>query len=110
MILKDNKGRGLISRLCRYLPRNSLLTIYKAFIRTHLEYGDVAYGYPGKTSLMQKLESVQYNASLPITDRFQGKSRDKLYSKLGLESLVNGRFLEGLLLSTTMLIKKLPNI
>ena len=43
MILKANKGVGLITRLRRYLPRNSLLTIYKAFIRPHLDYGDVVY-------------------------------------------------------------------
>ena len=41
MTLRANKGIGLITRLHRYLPRNSLLTIYKAFIIPHLDYGDV---------------------------------------------------------------------
>ena len=86
MILRANKGVGLITRLRRYLPRNSLLTIYKALIRPHLDYGDVVYDYPGNASFMQKLESVQYNASLAITGCFRGTSRDKLYSELGLES------------------------
>ena len=63
MILRANKGVGLITRLRRYLPRNSLLTIYKALIRSHLDYGYVVYDYQGNTSFMQKLESVQYNAS-----------------------------------------------
>ena len=92
MILRANKGVGLITRLRRYLPRNSLLTIYKALIRPHLDYGDVVYDYPGNASFMQKLESVQYNASLAITGCFRGTSRDKLYSELGLESLVDRRF------------------
>ena len=35
MILRANKGVGLITRLHRYLTRNSLLTIYKAFLRPH---------------------------------------------------------------------------
>ena len=70
MILRDNKGIGLIIRLHRYLPRNPLLTIYKAFIRPHFDYGDVVYGYPGNTSFMQKLESVQYNASWAIIGCF----------------------------------------
>ena len=48
MILKANKGIGLIDRLRRYLQRNSLLTIYKVFIRPHLDYGDVLYDYPEK--------------------------------------------------------------
>ena len=41
MTLKTNKGIGLITMLRRYLARNSLLTIYKAFIRPHVDYGDV---------------------------------------------------------------------
>ena len=60
MILQDKKDTGLITRTHRYLPRNSLLTIYKAFIRPHLDYGDVIYDYPGNAYFMQKLESVQY--------------------------------------------------
>ena len=74
MILMANKGIGLIIRLSRYLPRNSLLTIYKAFIRPHLDYGNVVYDYPGNASFMQNLESVQYSASLVITGCFRGMS------------------------------------
>ena len=92
MILRANKGIGLITRLRRYLPRNSLLTIYKAFIRPHLDYGDVIYDCPGDISFMQKLESVQYNASLAMTGCFRGTSRYKLYSELDLESLADKRF------------------
>ena len=58
MILRANKGIGLITRLRRYLPRNSLLTVYKAFIRPHMDYGDVVYDYPGNAPFMQKLKSV----------------------------------------------------
>ena len=57
MILRANKGIGLITRLRRYLPKNYLLTIYMAFIRSRLDYGDVVY--PGKASFMQKYQSVQ---------------------------------------------------
>ena len=64
MILRATKGVGLITTLRRYLPRNSLLTIYKAFIRLHLDFGDVVYDYPGNASFMQKLESIPYNTSL----------------------------------------------
>ena len=71
MILRANKGIGLITRLRKYLPRNSLLTIYKAFIEPHLDYRDVVYDHPGNTSFMQKFEFVQYNASLTITAVFE---------------------------------------
>ena len=58
IILRANKGIGLITRLRRYLPRNSLLNIYEAFIRTQLDYGNVVYAHLGNASFMQKLESV----------------------------------------------------
>ena len=89
MILRVNKGIRLITRLCRYLPRNSVLTIYKTFIRLHLDYGDVVYDYTGDASFMQKLKYIQCNFSLAIAGCFRSMSRDKLYSELGLESLVD---------------------
>ena len=35
----------------------------------------------------QKLESIQYNACLAITGAIRGKSKEKLYQELALESL-----------------------
>ena len=69
-ISKANKGIGLLKRLGKFLPRDSLLTIYKSFIRPHLDYGDIIYDIPGNESFSQKIESVQYNAALAITGRF----------------------------------------
>ena len=37
------KGIGLLRKLQSILPRTSLLTIYKLFIRPHLDYGDIVY-------------------------------------------------------------------
>ena len=42
----------------------ALLTIYKSFIRPHLDCGDVIYDQPNNESLCQTLESVQYKAAL----------------------------------------------
>ena len=36
-------GVGKIKRLCDILPCNSLVTIYKSFIKPHLYYKDVIY-------------------------------------------------------------------
>ena len=69
------------------LPRSSLLTIYKSFVRPHLDYGDVIYDQPNNSRLSDKTESVQYNAALAITGAIRGTSKDKLYQELGLESL-----------------------
>ena len=67
--------------------RQSLLTIYKSFIRPHLDYGDVVYDQPHNETFCSKLESGQYNAALAITGTICGTSQTKLYVELGLESL-----------------------
>jgi len=90
--LKANRGIGLINKLRNFLPRDSLLTIFKAFVRPHLDYGDIIYDYPGNATFSQKLECIQYNACLAITGCIRGTSREKLYSELGLESLADRRF------------------
>ena len=64
-----------------------MLTIYKSFLRPHLDYGDVIYDRAFNESFQNKLESVQYNAALAITGAIRGSSREKLYQELGLESL-----------------------
>ena len=38
---KTLKSVDLLRKLSTLLPRQSLLTIYKSFIRPHLDYGDV---------------------------------------------------------------------
>ena len=75
-ISRANKGIGLIKRLYSYLPRQSLLNIYKSFIRPHLDYGDVIYDQPHNDTFCRVIESVQYNAALAITGAIKGSSRD----------------------------------
>ena len=40
---KVNKTMGLLRKLQNILPRTALMTIYKAFVRPHLDYGYVIY-------------------------------------------------------------------
>ena len=40
---KMSKTIGLLWKLQNILPRPALLTIYKCFIRPHLDYGDIIY-------------------------------------------------------------------
>ena len=68
------------------MPRKSLLTIYKVFLRPLVDYGDIIYDQPHNESFYEKLESVQYKAAFAITGTIQGPSRDKIYEELGLES------------------------
>ena len=85
--LKINKNSGLLRKLQNLLPRSTLITIYKAFVRPHLDYGDVLYDQAYNLPFRQKLESIQYNGCLAITGAIQGTSKEKLYQILGLESL-----------------------
>ena len=48
------------------LPRGSLLTIFKSFIRTHLDCGDVIYDQSYNNTFHEKMESIQYTAVLAI--------------------------------------------
>ena len=53
-IHQANKVVGLLRKLQTILPRNSLLTIYKSFIRPLLDYADVIYYQPSKASFSKK--------------------------------------------------------
>ena len=86
-ICKAYRGVGIIKKLQNCLDRKSLITIYKSFVRPHLDYGDIVFDQPNNNSFIEKLESVQYNAALAITGAIRGTSRVKLYKELGLESL-----------------------
>ena len=78
---------GKIKRLRDILPRDSLVTIYKLFIRPHLDYGDVIYDQPNNDSFSDKKDQLQYKECLAITGAIQGTSRECLYNEFGLESL-----------------------
>ena len=71
-IKKCNRIIALIRRLSVALPRNALLTIYKTFVRPHLDYGDILYDKPNNENFQNKSEKVQYRACLAITGAIQG--------------------------------------
>ena len=58
VLCKINKTIGLIRKLQNLLPRTALITLYKAFVRPHLDYGDIIYDQAHNTSFHQKLESL----------------------------------------------------
>ena len=67
--------------------------MYKALVRSHLDYCDIIYHIPALNSqnnlgvtlnlLMEKVERTQYQAALAITGTWQGSNRSKLYEELG---------------------------
>ena len=92
MFKKINKTISLLRKLQNNLPRAPLITIYKSFVRPHLDYGDILYDQTFNNSFHERLESIQYNAALAITGAVRGSSREKLYQELGFESLQQRRW------------------
>ena len=76
-----------MGKLHHILPRSSLLTIYKSFIRPHPDYDGITYDQAYNASFHQKLDTIQYNAALAIMGAIRGTSNEKLYNELGLETL-----------------------
>ena len=108
VLAKFNKTVGLLRKLRNILPRTTLITIYKAFIRPHLGYGDVLYDEVFNDSFKEILESFQYNASLALTGAIRGTSKGKIYQKLGLESLRDRRWYRKLCLFYKILKNENP--
>ena len=90
--MKFNKDIGIIKKLQNRLPRRALLTIYKSFVRPHLDYEGIIYDQPNNESFCHKLESCQYNAALAIAGAIRDISQTKIYKELGLESLKFRRY------------------
>ena len=86
-IAKASKVIGIICKLAHVLPKKSLVTIYKSFVRPHIDYGDIIYDQPNNDSFSDMMERVQYNAALAITGAIKGTSQLKLHKELSFESL-----------------------
>ena len=107
-IKKATKGVNVIRKMNLLLPRSSLLTIYKSFVRPHLDYGDVIYNQPNNSRFSDKIESVQYNSALAINGPIRGTSKEKLYQELGIESLKDRRWLTRMSYLYKIISTKLP--
>ena len=83
---------GLLRKFQQILPRSFLLTIYKTFIKSRLDYADIIHDQAYNSTFHGKLESIQYNACLAITGATIGASTEKIYLDLGLESLKSRRW------------------
>ena len=71
MYKKVNKTVSLSRKIQNKLPRVPLITIYKSFIRPHLDYIDILYDQTFN-SFHERLESIEYNAALAITGTVRG--------------------------------------
>ena len=119
-IAKANQGLGVMIQLKKWLSFRVLETIYKLYVRPHLDYGDVLYhtANPNKNETfelspqaasLRKVEEVQYKAAKIITGAWQGTSMEKLYKILGWESLNKRRIMRKLTILHETIINKHPN-
>ena len=83
---KAMKGISVVKRLSKMLPWHSFLTMYKSFVRPHLDYGHILHNQPKTKSLCKEIETIQYNSHLAINGAIKGRSQIKLYNELGLGS------------------------
>ena len=90
---KVKKTIGLLRKFQQSLQGQSLITIYKSFIRPHLDYGDIVYDRASNESFHKNVESIQNNAAIAITGTIRGTSSEKLFQELRLESLKSRRWL-----------------
>ena len=100
-IMKAKKNIGIIKHLNAFLPLKTLTLMYKALVRSHLEYCDVIYHIPHVFNvpplsvslhcLMEKVESIQYQSALAVSGTWKGSSRIKLYDGLGWKFLSDRR-------------------
>ena len=107
-INKARRGVGMLRFLSDYLSRKTLNSLYKLYVRHHLDYGDVIYHIPQKVCdfsnkillhrQMERIASVQYSAGLAITCAWKGTSRNKIYEELDWESLNDKRWSRRLIL------------
>ena len=87
ILSKVNELTAVLWKLQIVLPRHFLLSIYKAFIRPHLDCSDVIYDKIFNASWHKKLESAQYNAALARIGIIWSTNNVKLYQGLGFRVL-----------------------
>ena len=118
-IIKAKKNIAIIKHLSNILPLKTLDQMYKALVRSHLDYCDIIYHIaptinpppllPTFNSLMEKLERVQYQAALAITGAWQGSNCSKLNEKLGWETLSDRRMSRRILQIHNIINNKTPS-
>ena len=97
-----NNGIALLRKLRHSIPRKALLSIYKTFLRPHLDYCHVINDKPYSKKFTDTLESIQDNTALAMTGAIKGTSKEKLYNELDLEYLKGRRWMRRLCLFQKM--------
>ena len=60
---KAHKGIEFLRNLSNKLPRQTVVTLCKPFIRSNLDYDDIVYDKPNNEPFVNKIEKAQYSAA-----------------------------------------------
>ena len=69
---KGDRIIGLLQKLQNVLPKITLVTIYKAFLWSRLDYEDILYDQVLNNIFHDRLESIHFYACLAITGAIRG--------------------------------------
>ena len=118
---KANKGIGVMKQMKKWVDMRALETVYKLYIRPHLEYGDLVFNSHeiGKSEIFNtfqdsdiisfEIESIQYQAARIITGAWDKSNKGELYKLLGWESMQDRRTMRKLVLFHQILNTKNPS-
>ena len=103
-LTKARSGLGVMLHLKKWVTHPVLETIYKLYVRPHLDYCDVVYhtASPANAATpifriatsrkpLDKVEAIQYKAARIVSGAWYGTNRKELYKNLGWESLEDRR-------------------
>ena len=82
----------LLRKLQKISTKLPLLTIYKFFTRSYLDYGERTYYKAYNTSFYQNSDEIQHNSALAMTGAIRETSKETFCQGLQLESLKNRRW------------------
>ena len=83
---KGDRIIGLLQKLQNVLPKITLVTIYKAFLWSRLDYEDILYDQVLNNIFHDRLESIHFYACLAITGAIRGTSTAWKVSNYGVFS------------------------
>ena len=109
-----------MKQIKKWVDIRALETVYKLYIRPHLEYGDLVFNaheigkseifstFQDNDSISFEIESIQYQAAKIITGAWDKSNKTKLYELLGWESMQDRRTMRKLVLLHQILNTKKP--
>lgn len=106
-VLKANKIIRIIQRSFRYIDKDSVLILYKTYIRPHLEYNTQAWA-PYTTKDIKLLEGVQKRVS-KLVPKLKNLSYEARIKELGLTTLEDRRT-RGDIIETFKMLKGISNV